>query len=161
MNSSEQSSLEGGANYAGNHVRRFLEHSLGIYCNTHGVVLTLHCDDAITVASTFYRTVAGGMHTVGVTYESENMNRFLETFAIKEVIDLEGISVVSLMALYQQGWAELYCSLENRDEMLCFRKYHDCMYAKDDFDVEHAVPGMLESADAIIGYTKWYLEGTV
>ena len=158
MDLSDNSSVEGETNFAGRSVQNFLEYYMGMYCNPNGVVMTIHCDDSISVASTFYRTVAGGANTVGVSHESENMNRFLETFSINAVTDLDGISILSLMSLYQQGRAELYCALEDVEEMLYFRKQHNRVYAKDDFDIEHAVPVVLESAEAIIRYTKQYFE---
>lgn len=159
MASSEKSYSGGETNFAIDTVRNFLEHYLGMYCNPHGVVMTIYRDDTISVASSFYRTVAGGTNTVGVAYESENMNRFLETFGIITVHDLDDITALSLMALYQQGRAEIYCSLDNHDGLLCFRKLNDCIYAKDDFDVEHAVPVLLESAEAFVRYTRKYFEG--
>src|SRR6185503_18573158 len=96
----------GNTNFGSITIRNFLEHYLGMYCNPHGVVMTIYRDDTISVASTFYRTVAGGMNTVGVAYDSESMNQFLETFAITSIHDLDEITALSLMALYQQGRAE-------------------------------------------------------
>ena len=150
---------DGGTNFAVTTVRNFLEHYLGMYCNEHGVVMTIHRDDTISVASTFYRTFAGGMNSVGVAYESEDMNCFLETFAITSVHDLDEITALSLMGLYQQGRAEIYCALENYDGMLCFKRQNDCLYAKDDFEVEHVVPVVLETAEAFVRYTKCYFTG--
>jgi len=159
MDSSDNSSVEGETNFAGASIRDFLEHYLGVYCNPNGVVMTMLCDDSISVASTFYRTVAHGMHTVGVSHESENMRCFLDTFSLNAVADLDGITILSLMSLFQQGRAELYCSLETQDDMLHFRKQYDRLYARDDLDVEHAVSIELKSAEAIIWYTKQYFEG--
>jgi len=158
MASSERPFSGGNTNFGSITIRNFLEHYLGMYCNPHGVVMTIYRDDTISVASTFYRTVAGGMNTVGVAYDSESMNQFLETFAITSIHDLDEITALSLMALYQQGRAEIYCCLDNHDGLLCFRRQNECLYAKDDFDVEHAVPIALETAEAFVRYTKQYFE---
>ena len=132
---------------------------MGYFCNQHDVEV-VYSDEYIALISIFPEYIADFQTSfLGIVYECEKIARFIKDFNLKSVEDFEAINHDSLAKMYSKGKADIVCRFDSHIcRGLYFKKEGDKLYAKDDEENGHYVPGYLNSLADFENYTfKYYL----
>jgi hypothetical protein len=136
-------------------VQDFMDNQL-VYDNPHDVEITTNEHDAVWIASDWPNEQKNEAFTLEIVFESKTLTEFLHIFGILSVEDIKHITPAFMLALYQQGKAEICCAVDTLISHfpLRFRKHNNTMQATDHGGVQHEVLILLETPQQFIHYTQ-------
>jgi hypothetical protein len=139
-----------------NSVIDYLDNHMCILRNKHSVEICMHDSNYFSAGC----RVPGfedkrKIYTIGLHIVCESIGSLIQFFSIKEARDLESVTPVMMLNLYENGDACIYCTLSDYMSFgLQFRKLGKAMFATDNFDEKtHAVGDHLKTQDEFYRYT--------
>jgi len=135
----------------------FLDDQLPTYYNPLGVQIYLNTDSTLIVCSDFPGVGESDTISVEIFQLVKSFQRLKSLLKISKPEQLEKLSPIDLLALYEQGRMKVICMLDGFREMH-FLKDNGTIYAKNHLQDIHKVEVPLNTADDFIKYTTEYYD---
>ena len=126
------------------------------YSNKHTVEFTTFDDESVSVSSGWPGITGAGDLYLELCFESETTTGFVETFRITTVDNLENITPVLMLHLFNQGHVELCCAIDKTNVFyqLRFSKHQGKIRATNEKGALHEADVLLETARQFMDYTE-------
>jgi hypothetical protein len=136
-----------------------MDEHLGVYQNPNGIEFCQHPDLSFCLACDWPGESHDSPISVSLAYECDTTLEFVEAFALKQIIDIDRITPLTVLELYKKAKAEVSCMInDSKSYSLTFKIRGNKLFAiTDPGGDEHQVPELIQDPDRFKEYTLTYL----
>ena len=129
------------------------------HINQHGVAIGLYDDDSIFVDCSFPGREKNPFTPLELCAHLKSLDEFTEIFEVTCKKDLDKITPLDLLHLYEQGKVKVYCLIDEihfGGALYFFKKGATIIAEDDDEECRHEVKKEIKTATDFINYTNTY-----